>query len=61
MADEQTITYYKKWKHEKNRGNDLGKSNYVANCNIELARLESLYPELAGLNCNCGQYSGCTG
>lgn len=61
MADEQTINYYKKWKHEKNRAVALGKDNYAANCNIELQRLETQYPELVGVNCNCGQYSGCTG
>jgi len=61
MADQATIDYYIKWKHEKNRAIGLGKVNYAANCQIELDRLEGSNPELVGLNCSCGVYSGCTG
>jgi hypothetical protein len=61
MADQATITYYKKWKHEKNRATALGKVHYGENCQIELDRLVGLYPELSTVNCDCGEFPACTG
>jgi hypothetical protein len=61
MADQATIDYYIKWKHERNRAQSLGKTHYADNCQIELTRLEGLYPELVGRNCTCHTYSACTG
>ena len=61
MADQATIIYYKKWKHEKNRAVALGKTNYANNCQIEIDRLLELSPELSSENCDCGQYQGCNG
>jgi len=53
MADQATINYFKSWKHEKNRAVKNGKTNYAANCQIEITRLEGLYPELIGETCIC--------
>lgn len=47
MASEEVIAYYKSWLYEKARAGKFGKTNYGANCDIELSRLGAEYPELA--------------
>jgi len=46
MASPETVAYYQKWLHEKYRAQQLGKTNYEANCDIEISRLETENPEL---------------
>ena len=46
MASTEIENYYKGWLHEKKRAQQEGHPNYEANCDIEIARLETDYPEL---------------
>ena len=59
MADD--LAYYKTVRHEKNRANDLGKTNYESNVNVEIIRLEVEHPEFCGEQCGCGEFTNCTG